>query len=139
MSISQTGPTASALLQRALARYPERVAFRWDGAGGTHELRYRAVAEQIGRIQAVYAAAGLARGTRVAVLAANQVEAWCAGQAAIASGMVTTALHQLGSLDDHLFQLQDFGAQVLVADGAGFGARAAELAQCHTQLQQVYT
>ena len=139
MNITQTGPTASALLQRALARFPERIAFRWDGVGGAQELSYRAVAEQIGRIQAVYAAAGLARGTRVAVLAANQVEAWCAGQAAIASGMITTALHQLGSLDDHLFQLQDFGAQVLVADGAGFGVRAAELAQRHHGLQQVYT
>ena len=139
MNLTQTGPGVSALLQRALARYPDRIAFRWDGVGGPGELSYRATAEAIGRIQAVYAAAGLPRGTRVAVLAANQVEAWCAGQAALASGMVTTALHQLGSMDDHLFQLQDFSAEVLVADGGSFGARAAELAQRHPGLKQVYT
>jgi fatty-acyl-CoA synthase len=135
MSITQTGPSASALLQRALARYPERIAFRWDGG----ELSYRATAEAIGRLQAVFAAAGLARGTRVALLAANQVEAWCAGAAAQASGMVTTWLHQLGSQDDHLFQLQDFGAEVLIADGGAFGERAAALAQRHTGLKRLYT
>lgn len=134
MHITQTGPSVSALLLRALARYPDRIAFRWDGG----ELSYRATADQIGRIQAVFAAAGLGRGTRVAVLAGNQVEAWCASQAALCSGMVSTALHQLGSLDDHLFQLQDFGAEVLVADAAYFGARAAELAAKHP-MKQVYT
>jgi fatty-acyl-CoA synthase len=139
MNPTQTGPSASALLQRALARYPDRIAFRWDDARGIQTLSYRATAETIGRVQAVFAAAGLARGTRVAVLAANQVDAWCAGQAALASGMVTSALHQLGSLDDHLFQLQDFCAEVLVADGASFGARAAELAQRHVGLKRIYT
>jgi fatty-acyl-CoA synthase len=139
MNLTQSGPSASALLLRALSRYPDRIAFRWDGLAGHNELSYRATAETIGRMQAVFAAAGLARGTRVAVLAANQVEAWCATQAALASGMVTTALHQLGSLDDHLFQLQDFSAEVLVADGSSFGPRAAELAQRHAGLKQVYT
>jgi fatty-acyl-CoA synthase len=67
------------------------------------------------------------------------VEAWCAGQAAIASGMVTTALHQLGSVDDHLFQLQDFSATVLVCDAKSFGERAQALAARHPGLQQVYT
>ncbi len=132
---AQSGPSASALLLRALQRFPERTALRWDGA----ELSYRATAETIGRIQAVWAAAGFGRGTRVAVLAANQALAWCASQAAMASGMVSTALHQLASLDDHLFQLQDFGAQLLVVDGHGFSERAAALAQQHPGLQQVYT
>jgi fatty-acyl-CoA synthase len=131
----QAGPTASALLLRALQRHPSRTAFRWDAG----ELSYRATAETIGRMQAVFAAAGLGPGTRVAILAANQVEAWCAGQAAIASGMVTTALHQLGSVDDHLFQLQDFRATVLVCDGKGFGERAQVLAARHPGLTQVYT
>ncbi|MBC7728068.1 MAG: AMP-binding protein [Microbacteriaceae bacterium] len=139
MIATQSGPSASALLLRALARYPDRIAFRWDGLAGNSELSYRATAETIGRMQAVFGAAGLARGTRVAVLAANQLEAWCATQAALASGMVSTALHQLGSLDDHLFQLLDFSAEVLVADGGTFGARAAELAQRHAGLKQVYT
>jgi fatty-acyl-CoA synthase len=133
-----TGPSLSALLHSALARHPERTAFVWDGG----QISYRGTAELIGRMQAVYAAAGLGRGTRVALLAANQVEAWCAGMAAQASGMVTTWLHQLGSLDDHLFQLRDFGAQVLVLDAAGFADRSAALADGHGAggvLQQVYT
>ena len=131
----QAGPTASALLLRALQRHPSRTAFRWDAG----ELSYRATAETIGRMQAVLAAAGLGPGTRVAILAANQVEAWCAGQAATASGMVTTALHQMGSVDDHLFQLQDFSATVLVCDGKGFGERAQVLAARHPGLSHVYT
>ena len=134
MNPTQSGPGVCALLQRALARHPERIAFRWDGGA----LSYRATAELIGRMQAVFAAGGLAKGTRIAVLAGNQVEAWCATQAALCSGMVTTALHQLGSLDDHLFQLQDFGAEVLVTDAGYFGARAAELAARHP-MKQVYT
>ena len=64
MNLSQSGPTASALLLRALSRHPDRIAFRWDGLAGRSELSYRATAEAIGRLQAVFAAAGLARGTR---------------------------------------------------------------------------
>jgi len=129
------GPTLPALLQRALARHPERTAFRWDGG----EISYRATAEQIGRLQAVFTAAGLGRGTRVALLAGNSVQAWCAGMAAQACGMVTTWLHQLGSLDDHLFQLQDYGAEVLVVDAALFAQRAADLVARHAGFRQVYT
>ena len=128
-------PTLSTLLLRALARHPDRTAFVWDGG----QLSYRATAELIGRMQAVFAAAGLGHGTRVALLAGNQAAAWCAGMAAQASGMVTTWLHQLGSLDDHLFQLQDFGAQVLVLDASGFASRAGDLASRHAGLVQVYT
>ena len=47
-------------------------------AGG---LSYRATAETGGRMQAAFAAAGLGRGLRVAVLAANRAEAFWAGQA----------------------------------------------------------
>ena len=132
---SQTGPSLSALLQRALARHPDRAAFVWDGG----ELSYRGAADTIGRMQAVFAASGFGPGTRVALLAANQVEAWCAGMAALASGMVTTWLHQLGSLDDHLFQLQDFGAQVLVLDATGFASRSADLVARYAGLQQAFT
>ncbi len=130
----QAGPGVSALLLRALRRHPDRTAFVWDGGS----LGYRGVDELIGRMQAVYAAAGFGPGTRVAVLAANQMEAWCATQAALASGMVTTALHQLGSLDDHRFQIEDFGASVLVADARGFGERTRALATL-PGLRQVWT
>ena len=128
-------PTLSGLLHRALARHPDRTAFVWDGGS----LSYRATAELIGRMQAVFAAAGFGPGSRVALLAGNQVAAWCAGMAAQASGMVTTWLHQLGSLDDHLFQLRDFGAEMLVFDAHGFEQRAADLAQQHAGCRQVYT
>jgi len=133
--IQLTPPPLTALLQRALERHPDQTAFVWDGGS----LSYRATAETIGRMQAVLAQAGLGRGSRVALLAANQVQAWCAGMAALASGMVTTWLHQLGSLDDHLFQLQDFGAQALVLDDRAFATRSAELVAGHPQARQVYT
>lgn len=131
----QTGPTVSALLQRALSRFADRTAFVWDGG----QISYRGVAELIGRMQTVYSGAALPHATRVALLAGNRMEAWCAGAAAQASGMCTTWLHQLGSLDDHLFQLQDFEAEVLVVDAQAFGERAAALVAGCPQLLQVYT
>ena len=139
MTTTQSSPTASALLLRAFQRFPDRDAFVWDGG----RLSYRATAEAIGRLQAVFAAAGLGRGSRVALLAANQVDAWCAGAAVQASGGTVTWLHQLASLDDHLFQLADFGAEALVADTGLFTQRAGDLAAKAmgpgSRLKQVFT
>ena len=94
-----------------LFRSPEADAFVWDGGRAS----YRATAEVIGRMQAVLAAAGLQRGDRVALLASNRMDGWCASMAVMASGMVSSALHPLGSTDDQAFQIDDVGAQVSAA------------------------
>lgn len=117
------GPTFSALLGQALARFPDRIALRWDGG----ELSYAATAEQIGRMQAALLAAGMTRGSRIAMLAGNTPHAWCASMAAQACGMSVSWLNALGSEDDHLFQLQDYAANLLVVQGGTHTAPAARL------------
>lgn len=116
------GPTYSALLRRALSHFPDRVALSWDGGS----LTYAATADRIGCMQAVLLAAGLSRGSRVAILAGNSPDAWCASMAAQACGMSVSCLNALGSAEDHLFQLQDYGADLLIVQGGNYYAQTAE-------------
>ena len=126
----QRRPTIGTQLLNALRRYPERLAFKWEGGS----LSYRATAELIGRMQAVYAGAGLQRGARVALLSSNLAAGWAAGQAALCSGMAITWLHPMGSLEDQLFQLDDFQADALVVDAGAHGKRGEALASADASL-----
>src|SRR6185369_5605034 len=103
-------PTGTTMLLRALARHPERLAFVWDGGS----LTYRGTLELIGRLQAAMTAAGLAKGQTVALLSANSAETWCAGIAASGLGLITTWLHPLGALGDHLDVIDDAGVTGLI-------------------------
>jgi fatty-acyl-CoA synthase len=118
------GATVGTQTLRALARHPDRIAFAWDGG----QLSYRGTTDLIGRFQAVYAASGLSRGERVAILAANRADSWCAGVAAQAMGLVTTALHGLASVDEQAYQIADSEAGTLIVDAGAYAARGAELA-----------
>lgn len=120
-----TTVTVGQLALRALARYPDRVAF----SGTTGDLTYAAAADLIGRFQRVLATRGLGRGDRVALLSGNSAEAWCACIAAQASGMVTSWLHPMGSLESHLDQLADLDAAACIVDIGRHGARASELTE----------
>lgn len=121
---AMTAPTNGTQTLRALGRYPDRTAFVWDRG----EMSYRGAADFIGRLQRVFGAAGLARTRRVALLAGNCAHCWCAGVAALASGMSITWLHPAASLPDQLHQLADSEADALVVDAVHFPARADELA-----------
>ncbi len=118
------GPTLGTTTFRILRRYPQRVAFAWEGG----QLSYAATADLISRMQAVFHQHGITRPDRVALLSGNRAETWCAMVAAQASSAATTALHPKGSLDDHLFQLNDCEAKVLIVDPAAFADRGGELA-----------
>ena len=118
------GPTVGAQALRALARYPDRIAF----VEGDRRTTYAATLDLVARIQAVYAAQGLGRGDRIAILTANRSEAWCASVAAQASAMSITWLHPLGSLDDQVEQIVDGECSALLVDDANFLARGAEIA-----------
>ena len=128
-------PTAGNQILRALARHPDRVAF--SGDAGT--LTYRATTERIGRMQKILLSLCLEPGSTVAVLSSNKADAWCAGSAAHLSRFPTTWLHPQGSLEDHLFQLEDSAARVLVVDPASFGDRGGELAARAASLHTVLT
>lgn len=129
------GPTVGALMLRALRRYPDRRAFAWDGG----ELTYAQALELIGRFQRVFAERGLSRGSTLAVLAANRADAWCAGLAAQACAMRTTWLHPIGSLGDHLAQLEDADVDALLVDANAFAERGGELAARAGAVRYVFT
>ncbi|MBD5656819.1 MAG: AMP-binding protein [Candidatus Eremiobacteraeota bacterium] len=129
------GPTVGAQLIGALRRYPDRVAFSWDGGA----LTYAGALDLVGRMQRVFADRGLRRQATVAILTANRADAWCAGLAAHASAMRLTWLHPIGSLDDHLEQLEDSEAEALVVDTASFGERGGELAARALGVRTVFT
>ncbi len=128
-------PTGVDLTLRAFRRYPDRIAFAWDGGS----LSYGGALAMIGRMQAAMAAAGLRHGDRMALLSANRADAWCAGVAAQALGLVITWLHPIGSLDDHLEVLEDAGIEALVIDAANYRDRGGELAARHPGLKTVFT
>jgi fatty-acyl-CoA synthase len=113
-----------ALTMRALARHPQRIAFRWDGG----QLGYAATTAMIAGFQKVFDDAGLAPGQCLALLTANRAETWCAGVAAQGLGLMITWLHPLGSLESQRFQLEDSEAVALIVDADHFGERGGELA-----------
>lgn len=117
-------PTGTTMLLRALARFPDRAAFAWDGG----RLTYAGARSLIGRFQAAMSAAGVTKGQTVAFLSANSAHTWCAAAAAAGLGAITTSLHPLGALGDHLDVIEDAGASALVVDPATHAARGGELA-----------
>jgi len=129
------GPTVSALMLRALRRYPDRAAFSWDGG----ELTYAQALDLVGRFQRVFAERGLSRGSTLAILSANRADGWCAGLAAQACALRITWLHPIGSLADHLAQLEDADVDVLVVDASTFAERGGELAARADGVRLVFT
>ena len=117
-------PTATSMTLRALARFPDRTAFAWEGGS----LSYAATLDLIGRLQAAMVAVGLRKGQTAAFLAANSAETWCAGVAAQALGLVVTWVHPLGSLVDHLDVIEDAEAFALIVDPRTHRQRGGELA-----------
>lgn len=72
MNAAHQHPTYCGLVLRALARFPDRVAFQTT----ERPVRYAEAADFIGRTQAVLQAGGLQRGQRVALLSANRWDSW---------------------------------------------------------------
>lgn len=128
------GPTSSTLVLRALRRYPNRIAFSWDGGS----LTYAAALDLIGRFQGVFQAAWPGP-IVVAFLSANRAEAWCAEIAVQALGVPVTWLHPMGALPDQLEQLSDSGAETLIVDAKAFHQRGGELAAKAASLRTVWT
>ncbi len=112
MSELYQGPTMSGLLLRALRRWGDRPAFSGHGPS----LTYAQALNLIGRYQAVMTAQGVRKGQRMALLNSNRADAYLAGMAAVSLGVCMTPLHPLGSLEDHLFILEDARIDHLVVD-----------------------
>ncbi len=119
------GCTVGHLLRRAVERGGDRTAF----VDGDVRLSYREFGARISGLVQAFEARGLARGSAIATLSDNRVEAWLVTAAAAMIGARITAMHPLGSADDHASILQDAGIGALCFDPVGHAARAKVLAE----------
>ncbi|HVW33162.1 MAG TPA: AMP-binding protein [Acidimicrobiia bacterium] len=112
------------LLIRALARARSRPAV----TDGDRTWTAAALADEISRYAQAYDAWGIGVGTPIATLAGNRVEVLFQIGANMVTGARATALHPLGSLDDHAYILEDAGIETLFYDPGVYEARAFDLA-----------
>ncbi|WP_250609009.1 AMP-binding protein [Frankia sp. AgKG'84/4] len=100
------------LLIRALERNGHRPAVHIGDA----TLSSAQVREKISCYVQAFQARGLERGAGVATLSKNRVEVLFSMGAVMVSGCRNTALHPLGSLEDHAYVLEDAGIEALLFD-----------------------
>lgn len=115
--------TYGELVMAALLRSPDSTAFVF----GDQKISYQQAADTILRMAAVLARRGVCKGTGVAVLSRNRPEAWYVTIAAQLNGARTSALHALGSLEDHRFICRDAGIMTLVFEPEHFEQHVAQL------------
>jgi fatty-acyl-CoA synthase len=120
------GPTYGWLVAEVLSRHPERTAFVDER---DVEITYAAAYDLFARLRTALAGAGVDYGRGVGMLAANSPTGLLTQWAGAANGARHTALHPLGSLDDHLFIAEDAELTALVVDPASHGERGRVLAE----------
>jgi fatty-acyl-CoA synthase len=117
-----------------LRRFPDRIAFRQDGVQTT----YRQTEDALARWVAVLRNLGLRRGEGIGLLSPNRPEAWLAQIAPALAGGRYTALHPLGSLDDHVHACNEAELRFVLVDPA-FAERGAQLAERSAAVEAVLT
>ena len=126
--------TVGDIVTAVLRRFPDRVAFRQDG----QDLTYRQAEDSLARWVSVLSERGLRRGDGVGLLSPNRPEAWLAPTAAALAGGRYTALHPLGSLDDHLHACDEAELRFLFVDPA-FAERAVQLKEKAQTVEAVFS
>lgn len=124
------------LLVAALRRHAaKKVLFLGDT-----ELTGGEMAAAVSRYQQAFESVGAGTGATVGLLALNRPEVLLVIGAGQTQGWRRTALHPLGSLDDHAYVLSDAGVTTLVIDPVPmFVERAAALMERVDSLKQVLT
>jgi fatty-acyl-CoA synthase len=118
----------------ALRRFPDRIAFRQEGRA----ITYRETAEHLSRWTAVLVQHGFRPGQGVGILSPNRPEVWLGQTAPILAGGRYTALHPLGSLDDHVYACNEAELRFLLVDPA-YAERAARLREMSPAVEAVFT
>jgi fatty-acyl-CoA synthase len=133
---SDTSPVAthSELIARALRCFPERVAFRQ----GDRTLRYSEADDLLSRFVTVFHGLGLRAGAGIGLLSPNRPEVWITQAAPGFLGCSYTALHPLGSFEDHVYACDEAGLKVLVVDPA-YAERGAALLDGSACVQHLLT
>src|SRR5690606_17759026 len=107
-----SGPHLGHLLAAALQRHVDKPVLHV----GDRTLTGRDLADQVSRYVAALDEVGCTTGSPVAVLALNRPEVLMMIGAGQMVGLRRTALHPLGSLDDHAHVLEDAGIETLVVE-----------------------
>jgi len=126
--------TTCDIVVSALRRFPERVAFRMDG----RDLTYRQTEDTLLRWVAVLRQRGFRPGQGVGLLSLNRPEAWFAQTAPALAGGRYTALHPLGSLEDHLHACNEAELRFLFVDPP-FAERASQLLERADTVEALFT
>jgi fatty-acyl-CoA synthase len=121
------------LLIRGLYRNADRPAVYLGDA----TLTGAQMADQISRYIQAYESWGLTEGSPVATLTANRPEVLFNMGAGMISGTRGTALHPMGSLDDHIYILEDAGIETLFYDPSSYEERAMALKEKVPGLKRV--
>ena len=122
------------LVVGALRRFPERVAFRHDG----RDLTYAQVGDRLGRCVRLLHERGFRAGDGVGILSPNRPEVWIGQTAAPLAGGRFTALHPLGSFDDHRYACDEAELRFVFVD-PNFADRAGELLERCPSVEAVFT
>ena len=115
--------TVASLYERAIRRYADREAI----VSGDTRYTYRQFGEEISRYVQMFKSYGLKRGDALALLSGNRPEVMFVMAACQFMGMRYTPLHPLGSVEDHVFVLEDAEICALVVDGCAYPDQARAL------------
>jgi fatty-acyl-CoA synthase len=118
----------------ALRRWPDRDAFECEGTTWT----YRQTEDRLARLVSLLHQRGLRSGEGVGVLSSNRPEVWLAQTAPALAGGRFTALHPLGSLEDHLYACDEAELRFLFVDPSK-AERAAELLERSAAVEAVFS
>jgi fatty-acyl-CoA synthase len=121
------------LLLRGLSRHPDKPAVYL----GDRAITSAEVADQISRYVQAYEAWGIREGSHTATLTANRPEVLFNMGAGMVAGCRGTALHPMGSLDDHAYILEDAEIETLFYDPAAYEERAMALKERVPGLKRV--
>jgi fatty-acyl-CoA synthase len=126
--------TYGEIVLTALRRFPDRVAFRQDGRA----ITYRQTADSLARWITVLTQRGFLPGQGLGILAPNRPEVWLGQTASVLAGGRFTALHPMGSLDDHVYACNEAELRFLLVD-PHYAERAAQLLKAATAVEAVFT
>jgi fatty-acyl-CoA synthase len=104
---------------------------------GDTVLTAREVRDEMSRYVQAYASKGIGQGSATSILSANRPEVLFNMGANQIAGTRTTALHPMGSLEDHIYVLEDAEVETLVYDPTSYTERAKELLDRVGCLKQV--
>ena len=130
----RTPPHNGHLLVHALRRHRSKPVLHIEG----QSLTGQDLADRISCFMSALQDVGVGEGSAVGLLAVNRPEVLVSIGAGQLLGLRRTALHPLGSLDDHAYVLADAGIETLIVDPL-FAERAQGLLDRVETLQQVLT